>query len=71
MPKKDDGVWPALSMAGTIGLNMAATVAVGLFLGRLVDNYFGVTPWFTVLGIVVGMLAGLWSTYKKIVNNKG
>lgn len=67
MPKKQDGMWSALSMAGTIGLNMAATVAVGLFLGRWADNYLNSFPWFTVSGIVLGMVAGLWSTYKKII----
>ncbi|WP_371363160.1 hypothetical protein SRRS_41150 [Sporomusa rhizae] len=71
MPKKEDGVWSAFSLAGTIGLNMAATVAVGLFIGRFADNYLGSAPWFTIVGIVLGMLAGLWSTYKKIVSNKG
>ncbi|WP_371372254.1 AtpZ/AtpI family protein [Sporomusa aerivorans] len=67
MPEKRNGVWSALSLAGTIGLNMAATVAVGLFLGRWTDNYFATSPWFTVSGIIAGMIAGLWSTYKKIV----
>lgn len=71
MPKKEDGVWSAFSLAGTIGLNMAATVAVGLFIGHFADNYLGSAPWFTIVGIVLGMLAGLWSTYKKIVSNKG
>ncbi len=71
MPKKEDGVWSAFSIAGTIGLNMAATVAVGLFIGRFADNYLGSAPWLTIVGIVLGMLAGLWSTYKKIVSNKG
>lgn len=66
MPKQD-GIWSALSLAGTIGLNMAAMVAVGLFFGKWADRYFNTFPWFTVSGIVVGMGGGLWSTYKKII----
>ncbi|CVK20018.1 AtpZ/AtpI family protein [Sporomusa sphaeroides] len=67
MPKKQDGMWAALSLVGTIGLNMAAMVAVGLFCGKWADKYFNTFPWFTVSGIVFGMAGGLWSTYKKIV----
>ncbi|WP_094603945.1 hypothetical protein SPSIL_043700 [Sporomusa silvacetica DSM 10669] len=69
MPGKPDGTWSALSVAMNIGLTTVATVAVGLFLGRWADNYCGVFPWFTVSGIVLGMLAGLWATYKKIVKS--
>jgi ATP synthase protein I len=67
MPEKPGGTWSALSVAGNIGLTMVATIAVGLFGGRWLDNYFATSPWCTVSGIVLSMLAGLWSTYKKIV----
>ncbi|SMC38291.1 AtpZ/AtpI family protein [Sporomusa malonica] len=69
MPGKNDGLWSAFSLAGSIGLNMAAAVAVGLFLGRWADSYLNSFPWFTVSGIVLGMAAGLWGTYKRIVKN--
>ena len=67
--RKDDKqqMFSALSMVGTIGLNMVATVAVGLFGGRAVDNWLGTSPWATVTGIVLGMVAGLWATYKRII----
>ncbi len=66
--RKDDKqqMLSALSMVGAIGLNMVATVAVGLFGGRAVDHWLGTSPWATVTGIVLGMVAGLWATYKRI-----
>jgi ATP synthase protein I len=67
VPGKNDGLWSAFSLAGSIGLNMVATVAVGLVFGRWADNYLNSFPWFTISGIVLGMAAGLWSTYKRIV----
>lgn len=67
MPKKTDNVWSAVNLAGTIGLTMVSTIAVGLMLGRWADGYFATSPWCTIAGIVAGMAAGLWSTYKKIV----
>ncbi|WP_148294973.1 AtpZ/AtpI family protein [Gracilibacillus boraciitolerans] len=33
---------------------------VGLFLGRLVDNYFFTTPLFLVIGLFLGIGAGLY-----------
>ncbi|MGL5514744.1 MAG: AtpZ/AtpI family protein [Sporomusa sp.] len=67
MSDKHQGIWSALSLAGSIGLSWAATIAVGLFLGRWADKYLGLFPWLTVAGIVLGMVTGLWATYKKIV----
>ncbi|SDM16995.1 Putative F0F1-ATPase subunit Ca2+/Mg2+ transporter [Dendrosporobacter quercicolus] len=60
-------VFAAFGLAASIGLNIVATVAVGLFGGRWLDRYFATFPWFTVGGIVLGMLAGLWSVYKRIM----
>lgn len=58
----------ALGMVTTISLNMVATVVVGLVLGRLADSWLGTAPWCTVSGIVLGMLTGLWATYKRILH---
>ncbi|HML89540.1 MAG TPA: AtpZ/AtpI family protein [Methylomusa anaerophila] len=69
MAKGDkNSVLNAFGLVGAIGLNMAATAAVGFFGGRFADNHLNTFPWFTVIGILLGMLAGLWSTYKKIIN---
>ncbi|MBP2645424.1 MAG: putative F0F1-ATPase subunit [Firmicutes bacterium] len=57
----------AFSLVGGMGLSMAATVAAGVFLGRVVDNWLGLSPWGTVAGVIIGMAAGIWSTYKRII----
>ena len=68
MQKKDkQQLFDAVGMVGSIGLNMVATVAIGLLVGRYADNYLGSHPWGTVFGIIFGMLAGLWATYKKVI----
>lgn len=58
----------AFSLVGAIGLNMVAALAVGLFFGRLMDTWLDSGPWATLTGIVIGMAAGLWSAYKRILN---
>ncbi|HMM20878.1 MAG TPA: AtpZ/AtpI family protein [Selenomonadales bacterium] len=68
MKKKDKGqIWTAFSLVGTIGLTMVTTVAVGLYLGRLADNWLDTGPWATVAGVLLGMMSGAWSTYKRVI----
>ncbi|MEG6585121.1 AtpZ/AtpI family protein [Dendrosporobacter sp. 1207_IL3150] len=68
--KRNNQLQTAFSIAASIGLNMVATLAVGVILGKLLDNWLDTNPWLTVIGIVTGMLAGLWSTYKKIMSSQ-
>jgi ATP synthase protein I len=68
--KKDDRrqLYEAFSLAGSIGLSMVATILVGLFGGRLMDNWLGTGPWFTLVGILLGMVSGFWATYKQVTD---
>ncbi len=63
-----NSVISAFSMATSIGFQIVATIAVGLFCGRFADTYFGTAPWLTVAGIMIGITAGVWATYKRIIN---
>ncbi|WP_346355232.1 AtpZ/AtpI family protein [Azotosporobacter soli] len=63
---KQETVGGALATASAIGFTMISTLIVGVWLGRWADRAWDVTPWGTVSGIILGMLAGLWSMYKKI-----
>lgn len=45
----------------TIGIAMAASVFVGLGMGYLIDNkVFGgrTSPWFTIIFLILGIIAG-------------
>lgn len=59
-----------ISTAATIGFYMMSAVVVGILLGRMVDGYLGSGPWATVIGIVLGMITGMWAIYKKVVGGK-
>lgn len=66
---KDDDrrqLWNAVGMVSSLGLNMVAAIAVGLFLGRFADDRLATSPWGAIWGIVLGMLAGVWAVYKKV-----
>jgi len=57
----------AFSLVGSMGLSMVATVVVGVISGRLIDNWLSISPWGTVVGIIMGMISGIWVTYKRII----
>jgi len=52
---KSHEVVKALSLITQIGIYIVASVVVGVFLGRFLDNLFGTSPWllliFSLLGI--------------------
>jgi ATP synthase protein I len=70
MNKDKKEMLSGISTAATIGFYMVSSVAVGVYLGHLADGYCGSQPWGTVVGIILGMIAGMWSIYKKVVGGK-
>lgn len=41
---------------------------VGFFIGNQIDIRFGLTPWFTLIGLVLGFIAGArqtWLIYRR------
>jgi F0F1-type ATP synthase assembly protein I len=49
-----------------LGAMMIAPAIVGLFIGIGIDKCFGIYPFFTVAGLVVGIVTGYWSMYKAV-----
>ena len=70
MSKDKNEFFSGISTAATIGFYMVSSAAVGVLLGRLADRYLDIQPWGTVVGIILGMIAGMWSIYKKVVGGK-
>jgi ATP synthase protein I len=66
--KQDDRrqLLAALGMVGNVGIGMVAAAAVGLVGGRFIDNWLNSSPWGTVVGTLLGLIAGLWSAYKRV-----
>jgi len=52
-----------------IGLEMGLCVAIGLAMGYFIDRYFQTKPWFTVIFLILGIVAAfrtLFSLAKEI-----
>jgi len=70
--KQDDKrqLLAALGTVGNVGIGMVAAAAVGLAGGRFIDNWLGSSPWATVIGTLLGLIAGLWSAYKRVARDE-
>jgi F0F1-type ATP synthase assembly protein I len=53
-----------LSIAARIGVELVAALVVGAGLGYLADWYFDTSPWLVVVGLFLGMSAGLLNIYR-------
>lgn len=67
--KKEDKrqLLSAFGMVGNVGITMVASAVVGLFGGRFLDEKLGIAPWATVIGILLGLVSGMWSSYKQVM----
>lgn len=49
----------AMGGVGTLGLEVALSIMVGLFGGQWLDGRFGTSPWLTLLGSAFGLAAAI------------
>ena len=50
-----------------VGLAFAASILLFFFLGRWLDARLGTEPWLLITGVFVGLGAGFWSMYRRLV----
>jgi hypothetical protein len=50
-----------------VGLTMALSTGLFLYLGVRADRWLGSGPWLTLLGTFVGAAAGFWYMYYHLV----
>ncbi len=62
--KLDRGSIRAMAVAAQIGTSVAASVAIGIGGGYLLDRWLNTRPVFTLLGIVVGITAAGYTIYE-------
>jgi len=70
MQKNNKELFDGFNTAATISFCMISSVGAGILLGRWADGYFGSQPWATIVGIILGMLTGMYCIYKKVVGGK-
>lgn len=53
-----------LSQALKIGVELVASLVVGVGIGLLLDNWLGTAPWLLVVFFVLGAAAGMLNVYR-------
>jgi F0F1-type ATP synthase assembly protein I len=56
--------WKGVGRYGTVGLELALSVLVGLFGGQFLDRRFHTEPWLMLLGLAYGVAAGVRGLYR-------
>ncbi len=50
-----------------IGLQIAVGVGLGILVGRWLDNRYGWTPWGLLIGVMLGLAAGMYLLIKDAI----
>ncbi len=58
--------WQSTVEYGSIGVELAASVFIGAFLGYRIDLYLNTEPYFMVGGLILGAAAGFYSLYRVV-----
>ena len=63
--ERSEGVPPAQNwgMAMDLGIRLGLSVVIGIGGGVLLDNWAGTSPLFTLIGVVVGVGAAMYSIW--------
>lgn len=64
-PSSDD-ISASMSRGTTLGLNIFSSVLVGLAIGYGLDYLFATKPLFTLIFLVLGFCAGIYTIWKAL-----
>lgn len=57
----------ALSFASGIGISFAVMIGVCLYAGIYIDEQLSTSPLATIIGIILGFITAMWTTYQKLL----
>ncbi len=63
----DDSGWRYLGLAFNFGISLALAMAIGYFGGRWLDGRLGTEPWFALVGLVLGVVAGFRILFREVL----
>ena len=61
-------MWKAFSILSGVGIYLAVVVLICLYLGGLVDDFFGLGGKGRIVGIILGFPIAFYSIYRQLKN---
>lgn len=58
MDQEKKNLLRTLGMISTMGISFAVAIAIGVFVGLKLDQWFGTDPWFFFIFLFFGIAAG-------------
>ena len=59
----EDTFWRDVGLYSTLGLNLAATVGAGFYLGLKLDQHYHTAPRWILAGFFIGLGVGLYTMF--------
>jgi ATP synthase protein I len=53
-----------IAEASSVGLILPSSIAIGLFLGYMLDKWLNTAPWMLLIFLILGIVSGLLSLYR-------
>lgn len=66
MTNSPSKISPDVGMLLTLGWAIPVWLLAGIFAGRWVDHHWGLSPWFTLLGGLLGMLGAGFTIFRAV-----
>lgn len=63
----NDGSPGGAGAVAGVGIQFAVSILLFLYVGQWLDRRFGWTPWGTLVGVLVGAVAGFTSLYRRLM----
>ena len=58
--------WRSLGMLATVGMTFVVATAGATLAGYFVDRWLGSSPWFTLIGLAIGIAAGFRELFRAV-----
>ena len=66
MEEDNKGFLKRMVWMSSLGISMALATFVGLYIGVYLDRVFSTDPWFTIIFLIIGIVAGFRNIYTLI-----
>ena len=66
LPNASD--WSGLALLGQVGLTISLSILLGIVAGLFVDSKLHTSPIATLIGLLLGLAAGVYGVYRLIAS---